>query len=165
MNQLLPEGLGRATVFGLLQHSTELSGTTLYLPEPRLLPLKNVPIVGHLDAASTAEQLARTLDLAARSTPAAAIRIELDSPTLESVRGLGNRLADALEARSFPPDRVLVLLAAANIGKVLGNYATRWGTLKVNLMVVDEVPHRDAQFVRLGRPREGVVPVWLYAVR
>ncbi len=165
MNHLIPEGLGRATVFGLLRHSTELSGSTIYLPKPQRLPLKNVPIVGQLSVNSTGEQLAQVFDLAARGTPAACIRIDLDPPTLAAVRSLGHRLADALEARPFPPDRVLVLLVSANIGKVLGNYTTRWGTLNVEVIVVDEVPDRDAQFVRLGRSREGVVPVWLYAVR
>ncbi|MBI3836709.1 MAG: ethanolamine ammonia-lyase reactivating factor EutA, partial [Planctomycetia bacterium] len=71
MNNLIPEGLGRATVYGLLRHSTELSGSTLYLPKPQLLPLKNVPIVGPLNANSTAAQVAQVLDLAARSAPAA----------------------------------------------------------------------------------------------
>jgi ethanolamine utilization protein EutA len=165
MDQFLPEGLGRATVYGLLRHSTELSGSTIYLPNRQRLPLKNVPIVGRLDADATAEQVAQVLGLAARGTPAACVQIDLEPPTLSAVRSLGNRLAQALESRSFWPDRVLVLLVPVNLGKVLGNYATRWGTLNVDVIVVDEVPQRDAQFVRLGRSREGVVPVWLYAVR
>ena len=58
-----------------------------------------------------------------------------------------------------------MLLVPANFGKVLGNYITRWGTLDEDLIVVDEVPLGDGQFVRLGRTREGVVPLWLYAIR
>jgi ethanolamine utilization protein EutA len=165
MNHLIPEGLGRATVYGLLRHSTELSGSTIYLPNRQRLPLKNVPIVGRLDVTSTAEQVAQVLDLAARGTPAACVQIELDPPSLCAVRTLGSRLAEALETRPYPPDRVLVLLVPVNLGKALGNYATRWGTLNVDLIVVDEVPLRDAQFVRLGRSQQGVVPVWLYAAR
>jgi ethanolamine utilization protein EutA len=65
----------------------------------------------------------------------------------------------------MPPDHVLVLLVPANLAKVLGGYITRWGTMNTDLIVVDEVPKRDAQFVRLGRVRQGVVPLWLYAAR
>jgi ethanolamine utilization protein EutA len=165
MRGLAPEGLGRATVYGLLRHSTELSGSTLYLPDPRRLPLKNVPIVGRIGPEATDEQLTQALDLAARGAGAACLQIDLEQPSLERVRSLGGRLADLLEKRPILPERVLVLLVPENLGKVLGGYITRWGTLPMNLIVVDEVPNRDAQFVRLGRSREGVVPLWLYAVR
>lgn len=165
MHGLTPEGLGRATVYGLLRHSTELSGSTLYLPDPRRLPLKNVPIVGRIGTTSTDEQLAQALELATRGAGACCLQVELEQPNLESVRNLGTRLADLVAKRPTPSEHVLVLLVPENLGKVLGGYITRWGTLPTNLVVVDEVPNRDAQFVRLGRPREGVVPLWLYAVR
>jgi ethanolamine utilization protein EutA len=165
MGELVPEGLGRATVYGLLRHATELSGSTLYLPHPERLPLKNIPIVGRFGPYTTEEQLSQLLDLAARSVPAGCLQVELDQPALETLRDLGGRLAKLLVARPLPPERTLVLLVPANVGKVLGNYITRWGTLDVDLIVVDEVPLGDGQFVRLGRTREGVVPLWLYAIR
>ena len=164
-DELLPEGLGRATVYGLLRHGTELSGTTIYLPHPERLPLKNVPIVARITPATTDEQLARAVDLAARGAAAGCLQIDGLEQDPAAVRTLGHRLAEALAAGPFPPDRPLVLLVAENLGKVLGSYATRWGTLKVDVIVVDEVPGRDAQFVRLGRPREGIVPLSLYGMR
>jgi ethanolamine utilization protein EutA len=163
MRRMTPEGLGRATVYGLLRHSTELSGATIYLPHPEQLPLKNVPIVGRVGPQATEEQLAQALELVSQSVPAAGLQVELERQDLEAVRGLGNRLAKLLAARSLARDVTLVLLVPSNLGKVLGGYITRWGTLDVSLIVVDEVPLRDAQFVRLGRPREGIVPLWLYA--
>jgi ethanolamine utilization protein EutA len=165
MGQLTPEGLGHATVYGLLRHSTELSGSTLYLPCPGRLPLKNVPLVGRFGPATSDEQLAHLLDLAAHSEPAACLEVELNHPTVEVVRDLGGRLAKLLAAKPLPPGRTLVLLVPANSGKALGNYITRWGTLEVDLIVIDEVPLGEGQFVRVGRAREGVVPLWLYAVQ
>jgi ethanolamine utilization protein EutA len=165
MRQMAPEGLGRATVYGLLRHSTELSGATIHLPHPEQLPLKNVPIVGRVGPWATDEQLAQALELVARSVPAGCLQVELERQDLQAVRGLGNRLATLLAARPLARDVTLVLLVPSNLGKVLGGYITRWGTLDVSLIVVDEVPRRDAQFVRLGRLREGIVPLWLYAVR
>ncbi len=165
MRGLVPEGLGRATVYGLLRHSTELSGSTLHLPHPERLPLKNVPIVGRIGPRADDEQLVQALNLAARSASAACLAIDLEEQDLAQVRDIGTRLAACLERRPMPPDHVLVLLVPANLAKVLGGYITRWGTMNTDLIVVDEVPKRDAQFVRLGRVRQGVVPLWLYAAR
>ncbi len=165
MSTFRPEGLGRATVYGLLRHSTEVSGSTLFLPHPERLPLKNVPIVGRIGRDTSDEHLGQLLGLVAGSAPAACLQVELDQPTLQAVRDLGNRLANLLASRPLPPGTTLVLLLAANVGKVLGNYMTRWGTIDVDAIVVDEVPTSDAQFVRLGRARDGLVPLWLYAAR
>ncbi len=160
-----PAGLGRATLYGLLRHGTELSGASVYLPCPERLPLKNVPIVGRLDPRSSDRELAATIGLAARSSPAASIRIDLDAPSADQMRDLGNRLGGALQAARFPRNRTLVLLVSANLGKVLGSFITRWETLDMDLIVIDEVPDRNAQFLRLGRPRQGIVPMSLYGIR
>ncbi len=162
---LAPEGLGRATVLGLLEHGTELSGSTIYLPRPECLPLKSVPIVGHVDSETDQHEVCRLIELAARAAPAGAIRVELAGNDLAQIRALAARLGNCLAARPSTTDRTLVLLAGANVGKVLGNYITRWGTLKTELIVIDEISPRDAQFVRLGRVRDAIVPVSLYAIR
>lgn len=163
--EVLPQGLGRATVFGLLRHGTELSGSTIYLPRPGLLPLANVPIVGCITPDTPAARVAELLDLAARCTPAGCLSVTELTDDSAAVRAVGKRLADACAAMQQPLQRPLVLLLEPNLGKVLGGYATRWGTLDVPLVVVDEVPPRDAQFVRLGRPVEGTVPLSLYGIR
>ena len=165
LGAVIPEGLGRATVYGLLKHNTELSGSTLYLPHPQRLPLKNLPIVGKLGLDATDDEMAALVDLAGRGTPGGCIEIGLTKQDLAAVRGLGNRLANILQARPLPTDRVLVLLVPENLGKVFGNYVSRWGTLEMDLIVIDEVPSRDARFLHLGRMQQGIVPVWLYGMR
>src|SRR5205823_2563194 len=65
--QFTPVGLGRATAFGLLRHTTELSGSTVYLPRADRLPLKNVPIVGRIGISTSASQLESLLEIAKRS--------------------------------------------------------------------------------------------------
>lgn len=156
-------GADRATVFGLLAHSTEVSGSTIYLPHPERLPLANVPIVGAVSPLDKEHELRAALELAAACTPAGCLRVRLDIQDAASVRTLGEALARLLAEKPLPEGRTLVLLVGPNLGKVLGNYVTRFGTQEVDLIVVDEVPDGDAQFVRLGRMREGVVPLWLYA--
>jgi ethanolamine utilization protein EutA len=55
-------------------------------------------------------------------------------------------------------------LVRENIGKVLGHYVTEWGALPLNLVVIDEVAVRDAQYARVGRPHSQVVPVSFYGL-
>lgn len=163
--QLMPEGLGHATVFGLLRHSTEVSGATLFLPDPGRLPLADVPLVGSVNRASTGAEIAELLNLVAAAGRAGAVQVELALQNLDDLRHVGEALASSLAARPLPRGTTLVLLVNANLGKTLGHYLTRWGKLDVDLIVIDEISPRDAQFVRLGRLRETVVPLWLYAVR
>lgn len=162
---LTPEGLGHATVFGLLRHSTELSGTTLYLPHPERLPLADVPLVGSINTETPDARLAELLALVTVSGRAAALRVDLAQQEPQSLRQLGELLTRGLAAHPLPQGTTLVLLVEANLGKTLGHLVTRWGKLDVDLIVLDEVPPRDAQLVRVGRLRESVVPLSLYAVR
>ncbi|HTM56070.1 MAG TPA: ethanolamine ammonia-lyase reactivating factor EutA [Pirellulales bacterium] len=155
----------RATVYGLLKHHTELSGATLYLPDPARLPLKDVPILGQLALETPGTAIADWMDLLAATGRAACLQVELPSPSVERVVNLGERLASALSQHPLK-GATLVLLAPANVGKALGQYATRWGTLESDLIVIDEVSSRAAaQFVRLGKLRHGIVPIFFYGLR
>jgi ethanolamine utilization protein EutA len=157
-----PAAAGRATVYGLLRHSTEVSGSTLFLPRPEVLPLDDLPIVGTVTPDTAEEDIRTVLDLAARSPRGGCVRVALGRPDAATVRDLGGRLARSLRALPFPAGRPLVLLLGENLGKALGHYATEWGALPVNLLVIDEVTVRDAQYARVGRPRDRVVPVSFY---
>jgi ethanolamine utilization protein EutA len=159
-----PASAGRATVFGLLRHSTEISGSTLYLPNPRLLPLNDLPILGTMSSNSNDEDIQTLLQLAARSERGACLRVDSSDTDAMTIRLLGQRIASALRIHTFPDNRVLVLLVGANVGKALGQYASDWGRLPVELLVIDEVPTRDAQFARIGAMKQQVVPVSFYGL-
>jgi hypothetical protein len=58
-----------------------------------------------------------------------------------------------------------VLLLRENLGKLLGNYATGWGTLAVPLVVLDELDLKDAQYARIGSLRNQVIPVAFHGLR
>lgn len=149
--------------FGLLRHLTRLSGATLYLPRPELLPLRDLPIFGRLSAISTDAQIHASLAMVRRAG-GGCLELILPGPTGAAVKALGGRLADALEAHEFPPGVPLVLLVAANVGKALGAYVSRWGRLPVTLIVLDELAPRGGHFVHIGRMREQMVPVSFYGM-
>ena len=58
----------RATVIGASQFTVQVSGKTIYLPDPYVLPVCNLPVVhvtidaGHLDRERTAAEVRTSLD-------------------------------------------------------------------------------------------------------
>ena len=164
LKQFVPPNLGRATVYGLTIHNTEVSGSTLFLPRPAILPLGDLPIVGRLGIDATPEQILSLLELARVSTRGAGLFVDCPPEDWQAIKSLGQRVAAALDACSFPSDRPLVLFVAGNVGKTLGQYASRWGASNVNLVVIDEIPDRRADFARVGRICENSVPVSFYGL-
>lgn len=165
-NRLVPENRGRATVYGLTLHNTEISGSTLFLPQPQILPLKDLPIVARLPTGASTEQLADAIRLAVTSHNGACLQLLDDGapPRLDDIRQLGARLASAIAQVQPPADWPLVLLLESNTGKALGNYASDWGRQPCNLVVIDEVRERHAHFINLGKPHQNIVPVAFYGV-
>lgn len=155
----VPSGLGRATVQGLTAFSTEVSGASLFLPNPEILPLTDLPILGNFGPETSDEDLGFMVSLAARAREGSCLRVHLESDNTPAVKSLGQRLAKLLEQTAFPSTKPLVLLTAGNIGKTLGQYATRWGRDSIALVVIDEVPDRQAQFASIGKPCDGLIPV------
>jgi ethanolamine utilization protein EutA len=159
-----PASAGRATVYGLLRHSTEVSGSTLFLPRPDLLPLPDVPVLGNLSSAMTDAQVQDVLARVRGSAHGGCLRVTLPGASAAAVRAFGRRLAGVLRESAFPAGRPLLLMLQENLGKVLGHYATDWGALPLDVVVLDEVTVRDAHFVHVGRPRGPVVPVSFYGL-
>lgn len=159
-----PASAGRATVYGLLRYATEISGSTLYLPRRAVLPLTDTPIFGRLDADATDDRIRGLLELARHSARGGCVQLVLGSHDASTVRSVGERVSRALRDTAFPSERPLVFLMQENLGKVLGSYVTEWGALPVDVVVIDEVPIRDAQYVHIGAPRQGAVPVSFFGL-
>jgi ethanolamine utilization protein EutA len=155
---------GRATVYGLLRHSTEISGSTVFLPNPSVLPLTDLPILGSLGDASTQMEIRAMLELVRSSARGGCVRITFAGANVQSVRALGTRLGEILQETGFPDSQPLVLLVRENLGKVLGHYVTQWGKFPRCLVVIDEISHRDAQYAHIGAPRQQVIPVSFYGL-
>lgn len=172
LRTVVPPNLGRATVYGLALFSTEISGATVHLPRPELLPLRDLPIVARLAAGDlvsdgesrASEALLRAVDRARAGGRGACIQLTSVGAALADVRRLGDALAEALRATAFPDERPLVVFVPGNVGKALGGYASAWGGRATNLIVIDELPDRGAHFAGLGAPRHGVIPVSFFGI-
>ena len=163
----VPEHLGRATLYGLALHSAELSGNTVFMPRPEQLPVNDLPIVARLPLDVAQDTLKQAIDLISKSTSGGCIRVLVHGksyPAVCELKGFGERLASTIEQLNFPAHLPLLLLVPNDFGKVIGSYASRWGKLPVNLMVVDEMPDRDAGFVSLGKVKNFVMPVYFFGM-
>ena len=160
----VPEHKGRATVVGLTLHSTEISGNTLYLPNPSCLPLRNLPIIAKLADDSSIEQWHNAFALAVKQQHGACIQIVACNNALEQIRTLSLQIKHALHASKYKPSQPIIILVEANIGKALGNYICDWGQSQYNLIVIDEVALRNAQFVHIGRTHQGMIPVSFFGL-
>ncbi len=163
--KFLPESGGRATSFGLLRHSTQVSGSTLFLAEPKILPLRDIPILGTIDASLPPEQWQAILQLLKSSTAGGCLQVTRIDPGADAVRKLGLALSGSLQSIDFPPTQPLVIIVPGNVGKTLGAYITRWGARPRALVVLDEISAGDARFVHLGRQHDRVVPVSFYGLQ
>ena len=175
---LCPENMGRATVYGLTLHNTEISGSTMFLPHPDVLPLGDIPIVARLRINGDLDEVVHVFSIAQKSPKGACIQLIaspgtknesqlLSAPSCESfatVKKQGIRMAEGLKRVSFSQDIPLIILAPDNYGKTLGNYATNWRQSRTNLIVIDEIPDRNAHFVNIGRLHNNIVPVSFYGV-
>ena len=72
LRRFVPTALGRATVYGLLRHSSQVSGATIYLPDPACLPLADLLLLGTLTPASSEADIERLVGLALRAARAVA---------------------------------------------------------------------------------------------
>ena len=169
LNRYIPENKGRATVYGLTLHSTEISGHTIYLPNLSALPLNDIPVIAKLSLDSTDEMWQSAFNLAAHRQLGACIQL-IDLNTTTSLHALGIIKLLALKIKhhyalsGYSDTQALLILVEENIGKVLGNYISDWGQSMQNLIVIDEVPHRNAHFVNVGRLHQQMVPVSFFGM-
>jgi ethanolamine utilization protein EutA len=161
---LMPPHQGRATVYGLALHCTEISGTTLFLPYPETLPLKDLPIIARLYPEDDQERINNIIDLARKSPRGAGVQLAFAMPDWIVLKTLGMKLKEAFITTNFPTGHPFVLFTEDNIGKTLGNYATDWGKRRINFIVIDEISQRDAQFVNIGIMYQQIIPISFYAI-
>jgi ethanolamine utilization protein EutA len=163
--EFIPEGGGRATSFGLLRYSTQISGSTLFLGDPAILPLRDLPIFGSIKADLPHEQWTTITQLLEKSPNGGGVQILLQKLGATEVRDLGCRIAESLRSVGFPSSKPLVILVQGNVGKALGHYITQWGASPLTLVVIDEITAPNAQFVHIGRLHDRVVPVSFYGLQ
>jgi ethanolamine utilization protein EutA len=155
---------GGATVYGLLLHATQVSGSTVYLPDSTLLPLRDVPIIGRISDDSTDAQIRDILQLAGRSAVGGCVVVALAANEAAAVRSVGERIGSVLGTLDAASKVPVALLVRENVGKALGGYISQWGARASKLIVLDEIEPLDARFVQIGSLRDQIVPVAFFGM-
>jgi ethanolamine utilization protein EutA len=158
------EGI-RATVIGASQYTVQPSGETIYIPNPAVLPLRNLRVVRvRVDWQSPVEERARTAVRRALQTRDAEVlgepfALAFSSPPFigyGSIQELAHGVQRAL-VELKPDDRPRLLVFEQNVARVVGEMlASEW-----NLPCVDEISLSELDFIDVGEvvSEEGFVPV------
>jgi ethanolamine utilization protein EutA len=159
----------RATVIGASQFTVQVSGKTIYLSNPAVLPIRNIPVIHlSLDLAGAIDVDRVTAELARR---ASLLDFDPNSRIALAFSWTGPpeypRLADmaraimAFAAPSGHRDQVLVLMIDGDIARGLGRILVEEFQLDGDLVSVDGVQLRELDFVDVGEMLDppGVVPV------
>jgi ethanolamine utilization protein EutA len=167
---LIDPGQGiRATVIGASQFTVQVSGKTIYLPAPDLLPLHNVPVVrvgvdlsGRIDANAMAAVLGdnlRQMDLDPGSRMAIAFTWSGD-PEHSRLEAAGRAIAQALRTADGRGE-LLLLMIDGDVGKTLGALLHHELNLPRKIIAIDGVQLQELDFVDVGELIDppGVVPV------
>jgi ethanolamine utilization protein EutA len=159
----------RATVIGASQFTVQVSGKTIYLPDPDVLPVHNVPVVhlgidlsGHIDSAAMANAIRAgiaRMDLQPDARMAIAFAWRGD-PEYARLKAAGAAIVQAV-APDHHRDQLLVLMIDGDVGKTFGHLLAHELDLPRRLVSIDGVQLQELDFVDIGAliSPPGVVPV------
>lgn len=164
----LGEGI-RATVIGASQFSVQLSGNTLHISNPSVLPLRNLPVVysrlpeGELDQQGVADAIAqafRRLDLTEGEAPVALAIPWKGEPYYATLRALAGGIAAAVPhsvRAGFP----LVVALDGDVGRSLGGILEEEFGVSADLVSIDGLQLLELDYVDIGEVIQpaNVVPV------
>jgi ethanolamine utilization protein EutA len=164
-----PGGRIRATVIGASQFTVQVSGKTIHLPDPDVLPVHNVPVVhlgidlaGAIDSTALAEAVragAARMDLDLGAPMAISFTWRGD-PEYGRLKAAAAGIAQALAAHR-KDDALLVLMIDGDVGRTLGHLLDHELDLPGRIVSIDGVQLQELDFVDLGAliSPPGVVPV------
>ena len=160
----------RATVIGASQYTVQVSGNTIYLSHPDLLPLRNLQVLTpefDQTEAITSAEIKSSVDKALQRfdiidgdrAVALAIRWEL-GPSYPLIRTLAEGLVGAMKEH-VDKGQPLVLVFDADIAKLMGNIIERELIPGAGIISIDGIDLRDFDFVDIGQelPDAKAVPV------
>jgi len=144
-----------ATVIGVGVHSLQLSGGTIHLADPTVLPLTNIPVVSFDPHGSSTEWVRKQIARYAADGPFALHIGRLPEVTFAALNSLADRIQSGLPERAHP----LVIVAEQDIAAALGLILQTAGVRQV--IALDEVAVSEGSYLDIGRPlaRDSVLPV------
>jgi ethanolamine utilization protein EutA len=154
----------RATVLGASQYSVQLSGSTIHVSDPSVLPLTNVPVLVPLgDARSWEDQalveaaVRKALDAPGHREDAGPIAIVLPWSGVATFARLDvvcRGLAAALEPL-LAEGRPVVVICSADIAGLVGSHLAEVVGLRGAFVCIDGIDTRELDFIDVGELLSG----------
>ncbi|WP_319557454.1 ethanolamine ammonia-lyase reactivating factor EutA [Thiomicrorhabdus sp.] len=169
--EILPKESGRATVYGMALFNTDISGSTVFLDHHTELPLNKIPIIGSIrmdteQSPTFLEQLKQLL--MTQIKVGGALFLDWNTASVTELRGFGKLLRELINEivsdTSFNIQKPLIFFVPDDVALTFGNYLTQWREWTFPVFILDEVPHKDASFVNIGRKKHHVVPVSFHGI-
>jgi ethanolamine utilization protein EutA len=158
----------RATAIGASQFTVQVSGKTIYLPDPYVLPARNIPVVhitlesGRIDRQKISGDLRRGLDeLVLDDLPGVAIAFSwTGDPEHARLSAAGDAILAALRSMQHKI-KLLVIAVDGDVGKTMGRLVHRELHWPGKLVCIDGMELHDFDYIDLGEliAPPGVVPV------
>ncbi len=155
----------RATCIGASQYTIQVSGDTLFLTKPEILPLRDLAAVAIRPERADADAIARSLrDGIARldrEDGAFAVAVRWDhGPAYAALRELCAGIRDGVRD-VIASDRPLVVVLDADVAGIVGQILQDEMAVEAPLVCVDQIQLSDLEFVDIGQvvPDKQVVPV------
>jgi ethanolamine utilization protein EutA len=170
VERLTPLETIRATVVGAGSNTMEISGSTIAISDPSVLPIKNIPILKLTDddeagnhqyfSSRLAEKAAWFRDEAQGSYQRIAVSFKgLDNPSFEEVKVLSQKVLEGL-ADYLRGNDLLVLVMDKDMAKSLG-HALMNALPSKKIISLDTVKVENGDYIDIGTPLANgrVVPV------
>ena len=155
----------RATCIGASQHTVQVSGDTLFLTDPGLLPLRDLAAVAvrpaKADAAAIAAEVRNGITRLDREDGTFALAVRWPhGPAYAALRALCAGIADGTRD-TLPDGRPLVVVLDADLAGIVGQMLRDELGVRSPLICVDQIALSDLDFIDVGAvlPERAVVPV------
>ena len=155
----------RATCIGASQYTVQVSGDTLFITDPSLLPLRDLAAVAihpeRPDASAIARSVRAGIARLDREGGAFAVAVRWShGPAYPALRELAMGIRDGAAA-STPAGRPLVVVVDADVAGVVGQMLRDELALGAPVICVDQIRLSDLDFIDVGAviPGRAVVPV------
>ena len=155
----------RATCIGASQYTIQVSGDTLFVSRPELLPLRDLAAVPlhpeSADAATIARSVRDGIARLDREDGAFALAVRWDhGPAYAALRELCAGIRDGVRDVLSAP-RPLVVVLDADVAGIVGQMLKDELAVRSPLVCVDQIRLSDLDFIDIGRvvPERAVVPV------
>jgi ethanolamine utilization protein EutA len=167
----MPEERIRATVIGASQYTIQVSGSTIFISNEKLLPIRNLkvvfPRVGEITKGITSLQVEAAIrhaftycDLIEGEESVALAFHGLVEPRYELLRGLAEGIVSALR-RTIQKGMPIVLVFNSDVGSVVGNLLSDEFKIKSGIISVDQVHLHEFDYIDVGQvvERAEAVPI------